>query len=83
MYLGAASYLGLQPSEVAMVASHVNDLRSATKYGLKTVYIPRSTEDAADVAAAAKAKKDGGEFDVVIKSFVELGELFKARGPEK
>lgn len=79
MYLGAASYLDLEPTEVAMVAAHVNDLRGAAKAGLRTIYIPRSTEDAPEVAAAAKAKKDGGEFDVVVSSLEELGKLFKER----
>lgn len=39
MYLGAPSYLGYSESDikagkVAMVASHVNDLRAAASYGV-------------------------------------------------
>jgi len=45
MYLGAPSYLGYSESDikagkVAMVASHVNDLRAAASYGVSFRYLP-------------------------------------------
>jgi len=33
------------PGELAMVAAHVYDLEAARKYGLRTIYIKRATED--------------------------------------
>lgn len=44
-YLGAARELGVDPSEVAMVAAHLGDLESARRYGLRTIYIERQGEE--------------------------------------
>lgn len=46
VYLGAVRELGCEPSEVAMVAAHLNDLEGARSCGLRTVYIERSREEA-------------------------------------
>ena len=46
VYLGAARELGYQPGEVAMVAAHLNDLKSASKCGLRTIYVERPREEA-------------------------------------
>lgn len=35
MYLGACELLALEPGQVAMVASHIYDLRAAAKYGVR------------------------------------------------
>ncbi|MCL0028629.1 haloacid dehalogenase type II [Dehalococcoidia bacterium] len=43
-YLGAAEILGLEPSEVMMVAAHKGDLNSAREAGLKTAFVPRPGE---------------------------------------
>ncbi len=45
VYLGAAALLGLQPSEILMVAAHTQDLDAARSNGLKTCFVRRSTED--------------------------------------
>ncbi|KII83947.1 hypothetical protein PLICRDRAFT_127149 [Plicaturopsis crispa FD-325 SS-3] len=76
-YQGAASYLSLQPHQVAMVAAHIGDLRGAMRAGLKSIYIPRPTEDKPEVTALVKTKKEGGEVDVMIPSgsLVELAKL--------
>ncbi|GAA5938487.1 uncharacterized protein JCM15063_005333 [Sporobolomyces koalae] len=78
MYLGAANLMGyseedIQRGKVAMVASHVNDLRAAASYGLKTIYIPRRTEDRGVEGGGAevKSKRDGGEVDVVLRNGLE------------
>jgi len=44
-YLGAAKAIGVQPSEVAMVAAHLNDLKSARSNGLRTIYVERPLEE--------------------------------------
>ncbi len=43
-YLGAAALLGLQPSEVMMVATHKDDLQAAKRCGLRTAFVRRPME---------------------------------------
>lgn len=43
-YLGAAALLGLQPSEVLMVAAHKDDLQAAKRCGLRTAFVRRPME---------------------------------------
>lgn len=43
-YLGAASLLGLKPSEVLMVAAHKDDLQAAKRCGLRTAFVRRPLE---------------------------------------
>lgn len=45
-YLGAVEKLGLQPGEVAMVATHMKDLAAAQSHGLRTIYVQRTQEEA-------------------------------------
>ncbi|KAH8821091.1 S-2-haloacid dehalogenase 1 [Xylogone sp. PMI_703] len=45
VYLGAAEALGLEPSEVAMVAAHLSDLKAARSCGLRTIYVERPQEE--------------------------------------
>jgi 2-haloacid dehalogenase len=44
VYLGAASMLGLEPSQVMMVAAHKSDLRAAQTAGLKAAFVERPLE---------------------------------------
>ena len=44
VYRGSAAALGLDPSEVLMVAAHNSDLAAARQAGLKTCFLPRPTE---------------------------------------
>jgi 2-haloacid dehalogenase len=44
VYLGTADILGLQPSQICMVAAHNYDLAAARGCGLRTAFIPRRTE---------------------------------------
>lgn len=76
MYNRACSLLGLQPSEVAMVAAHIYDLQAAQAIGMRTIYIPRETEDLEQDQSAIKGKAEGGEVDVVVKDLGELRGLF-------
>ena len=43
-YRGAVELLGLEPSEVMMVAAHKPDLKAASNCGLLTAFIPRPLE---------------------------------------
>ncbi|KAH6845032.1 HAD-like domain-containing protein [Chaetomium sp. MPI-CAGE-AT-0009] len=45
VYLGACRMLGLEPSQVAMVAAHLKDLAAARGYGMRTVYVERPGEE--------------------------------------
>jgi 2-haloacid dehalogenase len=68
-YVGAARILGLQPSEVMMVAAHNDDLAAAQSFGLKTAFIPRPTE------YGPHQKKDfapDGQWDYVAKGIDDL-----------
>ena len=47
-YLGAADLLGLEPSEVMMVAAHKPDLKAASNCGLHTAFVPRPMEHGPD-----------------------------------
>lgn len=44
VYMSAAEFLNLQPSEVMMVAAHLGDLRAAKALGLKTAFVVRPLE---------------------------------------
>jgi 2-haloacid dehalogenase len=59
VYLGAVEKLGLQPSQCAMVAAHLNDLEAAKQHGLQTIYVERPQEEDWDEAKVEQVKKDG------------------------
>jgi 2-haloacid dehalogenase len=44
VYQGAATLLGVERSELMMVAAHPSDLVAAQRAGLRTAYVPRPTE---------------------------------------
>jgi 2-haloacid dehalogenase len=44
VYLGAASRLGLEPSNVMMVAAHKGDLRAAQAVGMRAAFVERPLE---------------------------------------
>lgn len=44
-YLRTMEILGMSPHEVCLVAAHNNDLDAARKCGLRTVFVPRPSED--------------------------------------
>jgi len=76
-YLQAAHHLSLQPSQCAMVAAHIHDLRAAASLGMKTVYVRRVGEDSiVSDGELVKSKSEGGEVDCVVDSFLELSEVF-------
>ena len=69
VYLSAAEFLGLKPSEVMMCAAHSGDLRSAREQGLRTGFIHRPKEYGPTRAADNAAP---GDFDVVSSDMVDL-----------
>ncbi len=69
VYLSAADFLGLKPSEVMMCAAHVGDLRSAREQGLRTGFIHRPKEYG---PTRTPDKANPGDFDVVSNDMVDL-----------
>lgn len=59
VYLGAAEKMGLKPSECAMVAAHLYDLKAAKALGFSTVYVWRPEEEDMPVDQVEQARKDG------------------------
>ena len=43
-YLGAAKAMGYEPTDVAMVAAHLSDLKGARSTGYRTIYVERKGE---------------------------------------
>lgn len=69
-YLMVPRLLDLRPDEVAMVACHPDDLRSAQACGLKAVYVPRPDE----WGPGGEAEPADPHFDLVAEDFLELAE---------
>jgi 2-haloacid dehalogenase len=69
IYRMAATYLGLQPSEIMMVASHKYDIRAAGHLGFATAFVARPLEFGAD-GQTDVAYSD--EFDVNASDFLDL-----------
>ncbi|HLJ64520.1 MAG TPA: haloacid dehalogenase type II [Stellaceae bacterium] len=75
-YLMPPTLLGLQPSQVMLVAAHPSDLAGAARAGLRTGYVPRPLEWG---PPGRKYEVDGAAFDVVAKDFGELADFLGAR----
>ncbi|KAH9917885.1 haloacid dehalogenase [Epithele typhae] len=76
VYQGAIYHLEVPAEKCVMVAAHLWDPRVAAKEGMKTVYIPRATDDLEEDKDNIKSKDEGGEVDLVIHSLEELAGLF-------
>ena len=70
-YLGAAELLGLEPSEVMMVAAHKSDLKAAQAVGLRAAFVERPLEFGP--AAQAESGLDPS-FDVYACDFNDLAD---------
>ena len=70
-YRMAATYLGLPPGDIMMVASHKYDLRAAARLGFQTAFVARPLEFGAD-GMADVAYED--EFEVNACDFVDLAD---------
>ena len=70
VYLSAAEFLNLEPSEVMMVAAHLGDLRAAKALGLKTAFVTRPLEFGSNGKPDLKA--DASIADLSAKDFNDL-----------
>jgi len=71
IYLGAASALGLEPSQVMMVAAHKGDLRAAQSNGLRTAFVERPLEKGLDGGADLLPDP---ESDIEATDFMDLAD---------
>jgi 2-haloacid dehalogenase len=78
IYQMAATYLGLDPADIMMVASHKYDIRAAAGLGFRTAFIARPLEFGAD-GEVDVAYSD--EFDINASDFLDLADQLGARWP--
>ncbi len=71
VYLGAVSALGLEPSQVMMVAAHKGDLRAAQAAGLRAAFVERPLEKGPSGGADLLPDPQS---DVQASSFVDLAD---------
>ena len=71
IYRMAATYLGLEPAEIMMVASHKYDIRAAGNLGFRTAFVARPLEFGVD-GQADVAYSD--EFDINASDFLDLAD---------
>jgi 2-haloacid dehalogenase len=71
IYRMAATYLGLNPAEIMMVASHKYDIRAAGGLGFGTAFVARPLEFGVD-GEPDVAYSD--EFDINASDFIDLAE---------
>ena len=71
IYRMAATYLGLDPAEIMMVASHKYDIRAAGGLGFRTAFVARPLEFGVD-GDADVAYSD--EFDINASDFLDLAD---------
>lgn len=68
-YLAAAEVLRLEPSELALVAAHNDDLGAAREVGLRTVFVPRLTEHGPGQTTDRRSESDwnivAGDFNAL------------------
>ena len=65
--------LGMEPSQIMMVACHAQDLNAARKAGFKTAYINRPLEYGPGMAPEAKPEP----YDYDANSFIALAEILR------
>jgi 2-haloacid dehalogenase len=75
IYRMAATYLGLDPAEIMMVASHKYDIRAAGRLGFQTAFVARPLEFGVD-GEADVAYSD--EFDINASDFLDLARQLTA-----
>lgn len=71
VYRMAATYLGLDPAEIMMVASHKYDIRAAAGLGFRTAFIARPLEFGADGDPDVSYSD---EFDINASDFLDLAD---------
>lgn len=79
VYNGAAQRLGLEPSECALVAAHLGDLKAAKSCGFQTVYVERALEETWSKDQIERARADGTVdlwVDLECEGFLEVARRF-------
>ena len=79
VYLGAAKRLGLEPSQCALVAAHLDDLKAAKGCGFQAIYVAREFEEAWSDDVVAQTRDEGWVdmwVDRDIGGFVEVARRF-------
>lgn len=71
-YLKSAKVAGIEPSNLALVAAHNDDLSAARACGLKTIFIRRTLEWGPGQVDDLGPRE---EWDIVADSFIELADL--------
>ena len=71
IYRMAAAYLGLQPAEIMMVASHKYDIRAAGDLGFRTAFVARPLEFGVDGEADVDYSN---EFDINAADYLDLAD---------
>jgi 2-haloacid dehalogenase len=71
IYRMAATYLGLPPAEIMMVASHKYDIRAASALGFRTAFVARPWEFGTDGDADVTYSD---EFDVNASDFLDFAD---------
>ena len=69
VYLKAADLLGLEPTQVMMVAAHKGDLLASAETGFRTAFVPRPLEAGPDVE---RDLTPDPSFDLVATDFPDL-----------
>lgn len=69
VYLTALDLLGRKPEQVMLVAAHNYDLRAARALGLRTGFIPRSTEYGPGQSTDLEAEEN---WDVIAEDLIDL-----------
>jgi 2-haloacid dehalogenase len=70
VYLGSAELLGCKPSEVMMVAAHIDDLEGAAACGLRTAFVSRPLEH----GPRGRQPAPPASFDVYATDFLDLAD---------
>jgi 2-haloacid dehalogenase len=79
-YRRPADYLGLDPSQVMLVAAHHGDLASAREAGLATAFVARPAEYGDSAAAPAASPDRAGEWDLAATSITGIAaDLLRGR----
>jgi 2-haloacid dehalogenase len=71
VYRMAAGYLGLEPAEIMMVASHKYDIRAAARLGFQTAFVARPLE--LGVGGPVDLRYED-EFDINASDFLDLAD---------
>ncbi|WAJ43182.1 haloacid dehalogenase type II [Mycobacterium sp. Aquia_216] len=78
IYRMAATYLGLDPADIMMVASHKYDIRAAGELGFQTAFVARPLEFGPDGDPDVEYSD---EFDINASDFLDLADQLGARWP--